>query len=256
MVAHKKSKVYLLLFLFAFEKKNIVFGQQNKTNCTKHLRAHNLLSDDLYLRLGLDKNASQDDIKKAFRFLVTSVHGDTGYKTPGEDPSLEHKNLNEAYETLNDLEKRRRYDLLNPQSGLKRSSTPKNTDTSSKRESTQKETKKEKNRKILEQFPFDNLSINRAVRKSFENFSRMVEESDDPFEAIIFSLKWHNRETTGLKDIEGRPPIQEGEREALKSIVRKYLPKLLEKNSPYELDMLSQELQAIDPELSDALRIF
>lgn len=256
-MANKKSKAYLLLFVLAFEKTNNLFAQQSKVSCTKHIRAHNLLSDDLYLRLGLDKNASQNDIKKAFRFLVTIVHGDTGYQTPGEDPSLEHKNLNEAYETLNNLEKRLRYDLLNPLSGLKRSPTPKrNTDTSSKRESTQKEPSEEKNRKILEQFPFENPSVNRAVRKSFENFSRMVEESEDPFEAIVFSLKWHNRETTGLKGLEARPPIQEGEREALKSIVRKYLPKLLEKNSPYELDVLSQELQTIDPELSDALRVF
>ncbi|MEI7441553.1 MAG: DnaJ domain-containing protein [bacterium] len=241
-------------------------AQLNETNCIQHLRNNNLLSKDLYQRLGLSKNSSQEDVKKAFRLLVTKVHGDTGYKTPGNDPSLEHKNLNEAYETLNNPDKRGRYDLLNPESG-RRSAQPQ-TKTSEARNKTErdktekdhaerskKESKEEKIRKILNRFPFENLSNDPEVRKSFQSFSRMIDESHDPFEAIIYSLRWHNRETTGLKGLETRPPIQEGQRETLKAIVRKYLPELLEKKSIYDLDILSEELQSIDPELSAALRL-
>jgi curved DNA-binding protein CbpA len=262
--------VLLLLTILSQVANNSLFAQStaqlNETNCIQHLRNNNLLSKDLYQRLGLSKNSSQEDVKKAFRLLVTKVHGDTGYKTPGNDPSLEHKNLNEAYETLNNPDKRGRYDLLNPESG-RRSAQPQ-TKTSEARNKTErdktekdhaerskKESKEEKIRKILSKFPIEPLSSDPEVRKSFQSFSQMIDESHDPFEAIIYSLRWHNRETTGLKGLEARPPIQEGQRETLKAIVRKYLPELLEKKSIYDLDLLSEELQSIDPELSAALRL-
>jgi curved DNA-binding protein CbpA len=255
-----KAKLLLLILLSQNFKQSLFAqfsAQINDTNCVDSLRESNFLSKDLYRRLGLHQNASQEDVKKAFRFLVTKVHADTGHKTPGDDPSLEHRNLNEAYEILSNPEKRRRYNILNPDSGLKKQNTyQKNNESSNRSYRRQQESKEEKNLRILQQFPFENTSTNAAVKKSFDKFSQMIDDSHDTLEAIIFSLKWHNSNTNGLKDLEARPPIQEGERAALKAIVRKYLPKLLEKNSPYELDALSEELQSIDPELSEALRIF
>jgi DnaJ-class molecular chaperone len=59
--------------------------------------------------LGVNKNASQDDIKKAYRNLSKKYHPD---KTGGDDSKF--KEINEAYDTLGDETKRRQYDNPNP----------------------------------------------------------------------------------------------------------------------------------------------
>jgi DnaJ-class molecular chaperone len=67
---------------------------------------------DYYKVLGVAKNASADDIKKAFRKLARKYHPDVN---PGDKRSEEKfKEINEAYEVLSDAEKRRKYDTLGP----------------------------------------------------------------------------------------------------------------------------------------------
>lgn len=58
--------------------------------------------------LGVGRNATEDEIKKAFRKLARTYHPDVN---PG-DPNAEakFKEINEAYEVLSDPEKRARYD--------------------------------------------------------------------------------------------------------------------------------------------------
>jgi curved DNA-binding protein len=65
---------------------------------------------DYYKILGVEKNASQKDIQKAFRKLARKYHPDVN---PG-DPSAEEKfkEINEANEVLSDPEKRKEYDEL------------------------------------------------------------------------------------------------------------------------------------------------
>ena len=58
-------------------------------------------------RLGVDKNASQDEIKKAYRKLSKKYHPDIN-KDPGAEDK--YKEIQEAYETLSDEEKRANYD--------------------------------------------------------------------------------------------------------------------------------------------------
>ena len=59
---------------------------------------------DLYKRLGVAKDASDADIKKAYRKLALTHHPDKG-----GDPET-FKGLAEAYAVLSDAEKRRVYD--------------------------------------------------------------------------------------------------------------------------------------------------
>jgi len=65
---------------------------------------------DYYKILGVDKKASQDDIKKAYRKLAVKFHPD---KNPGDKKSEEKfKEVNEANDVLSDPEKRKKYDDL------------------------------------------------------------------------------------------------------------------------------------------------
>ncbi len=59
---------------------------------------------DYYDILGVKKDASADDVKKAFRRLARKHHPDAG---GGEE---KFKEINEAYEVLSDTEKRAQYD--------------------------------------------------------------------------------------------------------------------------------------------------
>ncbi|MBI2258687.1 MAG: molecular chaperone DnaJ [Flavobacteriia bacterium] len=63
---------------------------------------------DYYEVLGLAKNASESEIKKAYRKLALQYHPD---KNPGDKASEEKfKEAAEAYEVLSNTEKRQRYD--------------------------------------------------------------------------------------------------------------------------------------------------
>jgi curved DNA-binding protein len=65
---------------------------------------------DYYKTLGVEKSASQDEIKKAYRKLALKHHPD---KTKGDKASEEKfKEINEANEVLSDKEKRKKYDEL------------------------------------------------------------------------------------------------------------------------------------------------
>lgn len=60
---------------------------------------------DYYQTLGVAKNASQDEIKKAFRKLAHTHHPDKG---TGDEAKF--KEINEAYQVLSDEKKRSQYD--------------------------------------------------------------------------------------------------------------------------------------------------
>ncbi|MBN1680882.1 MAG: J domain-containing protein [Anaerolineae bacterium] len=65
---------------------------------------------DYYRVLGVDRNTSEKDIRKAYRRLARQYHPDVN---PGDKGAEEHfKEINEAYEVLSDAEKRQKYDQL------------------------------------------------------------------------------------------------------------------------------------------------
>ena len=73
------------------------------------------MAKSLYESLGVSKNATQDEIKKAYRKLVREVHPD---KNPGSEERF--KEVQGAYDVLSDAEKRKQYDTMGSANGRAR----------------------------------------------------------------------------------------------------------------------------------------
>jgi curved DNA-binding protein len=65
---------------------------------------------DYYKTLGVERTASHDDIRKAFRKLARQYHPDVAKDKKRAEEKF--KEINEAYEVLGDAEKRKKYDEL------------------------------------------------------------------------------------------------------------------------------------------------
>ncbi len=68
---------------------------------------------DYYKELELEKGASEEEIKKAFRRLARKYHPDANPNNPGAEERF--KRISEAYEVLSDPTKRAKYDSIESQ---------------------------------------------------------------------------------------------------------------------------------------------
>lgn len=74
---------------------------------------------DYYKTLGVNRNATEKEIKSAFRKLAKKYHPDANKNDPNAEAKF--KEINEAYEVLSDKEKRAMYDrfgTVNPNAGF------------------------------------------------------------------------------------------------------------------------------------------
>lgn len=73
------------------------------------------MEQDHYKVLGVDRTASADDIKRAYRKLSKELHPDRNKDSP--DAERKFQEVNVAYETLSDPQKRRMYDRFGSAAG-------------------------------------------------------------------------------------------------------------------------------------------
>ena len=76
-----------------------------------------MFQKDYYQMLGLSRNASEDEIKKAYRKLALKYHPD--HHPDDSESEDKFKEIGEAYAVLSDLEKRKEYDQFG-HAGFKR----------------------------------------------------------------------------------------------------------------------------------------
>ena len=79
------------------------------------------MAKDLYEVLGVSRDATEDEIKKAFRRRARELHPDVNKAPDAED---QFKELNEAYDVLSDANKRAQYDRFGTVPGAAGGSSP------------------------------------------------------------------------------------------------------------------------------------
>ena len=67
------------------------------------------MTRNFYERLGVNRDAPQDEIHKAFRRKALEYHPDRNRSPDSED---NFKGINEAYQTLSDPDKRAEHDII------------------------------------------------------------------------------------------------------------------------------------------------
>ncbi|KAM7350466.1 uncharacterized protein F54F2.9 [Cochliomyia hominivorax] len=100
-------KLFVTLFIVFVMSSTLVLGWD-----TEELEIFDLVEEinkNFYDFLGISQNATNNEIKRAFRGLSIQLHPD---KNPSEDANIQFRNLVSIYEVLKDSSKREKYDKV------------------------------------------------------------------------------------------------------------------------------------------------
>jgi curved DNA-binding protein len=148
---------------------------------------------DYYKTLGITKDASQDDIKKAYRKLAMKHHPDHASGKANED---KFKEISEAYAVLSDPEKKKQYDTFGSEGFQQRFS--------------QEDIFRGSNLEdILREFGFGGGSIFTNFSRGKKAGSRGSRSSFDPESMFGFSGRGGHQQTAQMKgsDVEYELPL-------------------------------------------------
>lgn len=129
-----------------------------------------------YEILGVESTATMDDLKSAYRKLARKYHPDIA----GEDGVEKFKEITEAYETLSDETKRKRYDILRGIFNYNKSATDRNTQKEAQKAYRQAQNQEE----IIKEANKNNN--NKDVKKQNTNsqdFSNILNDFIDSFKS-------------------------------------------------------------------------
>ena len=110
-------KIFKILFIFFWKLSYFYFGEPGKKlyrnwGCLSYIifetHRRGRMTQSYYDVLEVPKNASESDIKKAYRRLSLQYHPDRN-SSPGAEAKF--KEINEAHETLSNANKRKQYDM-------------------------------------------------------------------------------------------------------------------------------------------------
>ena len=137
---------------------------------------------DPYSVLGVSRDASMDEIKKAYRKTAKKYHPDLNPDNP--EAEAKFKECNEAYEVLSDAEKRTKYDILRGilHTKTKENKTSEKTNTTNS-SSTQKQTQQKQESKNK-----SNAKTNQTKQKA-ENKNNSKNAFQDAWETFIKNTK-------------------------------------------------------------------
>ncbi|KAF3885759.1 MULTISPECIES: J domain-containing protein [Nostocales] len=137
-----------------------------------------------YETLKVRPDASQAEIKQAYRRLVKVFHPDSNQETSDSDAIIR---INAAYEVLGDVQNRQNYDQkLRQRSDKASRSRQQRTASAQKQYQTTRQTGKEADEQIEEWLHFVYQPVNRLVYRILYSLKEQIEKlSADPFDDVL-----------------------------------------------------------------------
>jgi len=141
-----------------------------------------------YEILGVSSDVSADELKSAYRKLARKYHPDIA----GEDGVEKFKEITEAYETLSDETKRKRYDILRGIFNYNKSTSDRTTQKEAQKAYRQTQNQEE----IIKETNKNNSSVNTSS-SSTQDFSNILNEFLDGFKSQPKQKKETHRPVNG-----------------------------------------------------------
>lgn len=150
-----------------------------------------MVASDCYAVLGVKATATGDEIRKAYRKKALQFHPD---KNPSATAEETFKEINKAYETLSDADKRRVYDLQQQKPGFPSTTTTNTTSSKSAPQQRKQSTSFKTSFHTPGQphFTFNSSTNNNGAASSRSARFRFHRMNQDPFTSFLLRAFPHS----------------------------------------------------------------